>query len=496
VKTRKTSSESAAGRFVQRWGTFLIAGVLLCGAWAYVFASLAEYKQRLLDERQRELTQLNSAVASQSAGLLTVAETHLRTLDKFIQANPKTDPRTDPHFVALAEMLKTSSNGMVELRMVSVEGKLYYITSPVTDSTANVPDKVYVTAQHASSNQNLYIGDPVLSGATDKWSIPISWRLEAPVSGMLVMFAAIDLERVFAAHEQLRLKPAGTVTLIHDRGIVLSHTPPDATLIGKPISTSAPDGLVADGLQRLVSYDRLQRYPVNVLVTESVQEVLAPYLHRRNVTFTVSVGVTVGLLLLAFSLQRFVRGFNAAQQALERAATIDSLTGIMTRRNFLEVGAREFSRAHRYGRPAVVLALDIDHFKNVNDSYGHAKGDTVLRECCAAWMTVLREQDFLGRIGGEEFSAILPETGIEGAARVADRLRELTGKLRFAGDDSEFGITVSIGMATVTPTDEALAQVMERADKALYLAKRHGRNRVETLETVTQGGATLIPIAG
>ncbi|MES2564860.1 MAG: diguanylate cyclase, partial [Pseudomonadota bacterium] len=293
-----------------------------------------------------------------------------------------------------------------------------------------------------------------------------------------------------------RLKPAGTVTLIHDRGIVLSHTPPDATLLGKRVPTSAPEGLVADGVERLVSYDRLARYPVNVLVTESVLEVLAPYFHRRNVTFTVSVGVTVGLLLLAFFLQRFVRGFNAAQQALERAATIDSLTGIMTRRNFLEVGAREFSRAHRYGRPAVVIALDIDHFKNVNDTYGHAKGDAVLRECCAAWMTVLREQDFLGRIGGEEFSAILPETGIEGAARVADRLRELTGKLRFAGDETEFGVTVSIGMATVTSNDEDLAQVMERADKALYLAKRHGRNRVETLESLTHDAVGLIPVAG
>ena len=495
MKTRKGANDGAAGRFVQRWGTFLIAGVLLCGAWAYVFASLAEHKQQLLEQRQRELTQLNSAVALQSASLLKVAETHLRTLDKFIQANPKTDPRTDPHFVALAEMLKTSSNGLIELRMVSVEGKLYYLTSPAGESIPSVQDKVYVKAQHASSSENLYIGDPVLSGSTTKWSIPISWRLEAPVSGMLVMFAAIDLDRVFAAHEKLRLKPAGTVTLIHDRGVVLSHTPPDATLIGKPVSISAPDGLVADGVERLVSYDRLERYPVNVLVTESVQEVLAPYLNRRNVTVTVSVGVTVGLLLLAFFLQRFVRGFNAAQQDLERAATIDSLTGIMTRRNFLEVGAREFSRAHRYGRPAVVLALDIDHFKHVNDTYGHARGDTVLRECCAAWMTVLREQDFLGRIGGEEFSAILPETGIDGAARVADRLRELTARLRFVGGETEFGVTVSIGMATVTAGDEALAQVMERADQALYVAKRHGRNRVETLESVTQGPAGLIPVS-
>ena len=492
---KKNAHDGAAGRFVQRWGTFLIAGVLLCGAWAYVFASLAEHKQHLLEERQRELAQLNSAVASQSAGLLKVAETHLRTLDKFLQANPRTDPRTDPHFVALADMLRTSSNGLVELRMASVEGKLYYIASPEGESIANVRDKAYVKAQHAVSGKNLYIGDPVLSRATGKWGIPISWRLEAPVSGMLVMFAAIDLDRVFAVHEKLRLKPAGTITLIHDRGIVLSHTPPDAALIGKHISATAPDGLTSDGVQRMVSYDRLEGYPVNVLVTEGVQEVLAPYYQRRNVTFTVSAGVTVGLLLLAFFLQRLLRGFNAAQKDLERAASIDSLTGIMTRRSFLEVGNREFSRAHRYERPTVMLALDIDHFKSVNDTYGHAKGDAVLRECCAAWLTVLREQDFLGRLGGEEFSVILPETGIEGAWRVADRLRQVTAKLRFADEYCAFGVTVSIGMATITAADRQLAHVMERADKALYLAKKQGRNRVETLEPA-QDAAALVPAAG
>lgn len=496
VKTnKKNANDGAAGQFVQRWGTFLIAGVLLCGAWAYVFASLAEYRHQLLEDRQRELAQLNSAVASQSAGLLKLAETHLRTLDKFLQANPRTDPRTDPHFVALADMLRTSSNGLVELRVVSVEGKLYHLDTPEGRAHSTLRDKAYVKAQHSSTGKNLYIGDPVQSRATGAWGIPISWRLEAPVSGMLVMFAAIDLDRVFGVHEKLRLKPAGTITLIHDRGIVLSHTPPDAALIGKPMSAAAPDGIASDGVQRMVSYDRLDGYPVSVLVTEGLKEVLAPYHQRRNVTFTVSAGVTVALLLLALFLQRFVRGFSAAQQDLERAARIDNLTGTLARGSFLEIGQREFSRAHRYDRPTVVLALDIDHFKRVNDTYGHAKGDAVLRECCAAWLTVLREQDFIGRLGGEEFSAILPETGIESAWRVADRLRQATAKLRFADGYSAFGVTVSIGIATITASDGQLSHVLERADQALYVAKKQGRNRVETME-VSQGTGELVPAAG
>jgi diguanylate cyclase (GGDEF)-like protein len=487
---------------VQRWGTLLVAGVLLCGAWACLFASFAEHKEHLLEERQRELAQLNGAVALQSAGLLKLAETHLRTLDRFLQANPRTDPRTDPHFVALADMLRRSSNGLIELRMVSVEGKLYYIPSPEGRSPADVSDRAYFKAQLAPSGGRLYIGDPVMSRISGKWGIPISWRLEAPVSGMLVMFAAIELDGLFAVHEKLRIKPAGTIMLINDKGVVLSRTPPDPALIGKNVSATAnfikeygvnPRGgftsdAESDGVRRVVSYERLEDYPVIVLVSEGVQEVLAPFYHRRNITLAVSAVVTVVLILLAFFLQRFLRAFNAARKDLERMARIDSLTGMLTRRSFLEVGNREFSRAHRYERPTVVLALDIDHFKRVNDTYGHAKGDAVLRECCAAWLTVLREQDFLGRLGGEEFCAILPETGLEGAWRVADRLRQVTAKLRFADEHSAFGVTVSIGMATITAADRQLAHVMERADKALYVAKKQGRNRVETLEP-PQGAA-------
>jgi diguanylate cyclase (GGDEF)-like protein len=487
----------SVGRFVQRWGILLIAGVLLCGAWSYLTVSFGEQRQRLLDERQRELAQLNSAVAFQSAGLLKLAETHLRTLDRFLQANPRTNPRTDPHFVALADMLRKSSNGLIELRMVSVDGKLFYIPPPEGKSSGDVSDKAYFRAQLAGSGQKLYLGDPVLSRVTGKWGVPISWRLEAPVSGMLVMFAGIELDHLFGVYEKLRVKPAGTITLINDKGIVLSRMPPDPSVIGKSVSGTPgftseygakargafiSDGALSEGVRRVVSFERLAEYPVIVLVSEDVHEVLAPYYERRNLTLTISAGVTVALLLVAFFLQRFLRTLNAVQKDLEIAARIDSLTGTLSRRSFLDIGAREFSRAHRYERPTVVLALDIDHFKKVNDTYGHAKGDAVLRECCAAWLTVLREQDFLGRLGGEEFSAILPETGLDGAWRVADRLRQVTAKLRFASEYAEFGVTVSIGMATITAADQQLSHVMERADKALYVAKKQGRNRVETVE--------------
>jgi diguanylate cyclase (GGDEF)-like protein len=131
---------------------------------------------------------------------------------------------------------------------------------------------------------------------------------------------------------------------------------------------------------------------------------------------------------------------------------------------------------------ATLAAIDLDHFKKVNDRHGHAAGDAVLRECCATGLAVLREQDFLGRIGGEKFCAILPETDLQGARIVVERFREATSRLRFVGEHGEFSVSVSIGLASITTSDEQFGQAMERADKALYAAKAAGRDRVEVLD--------------
>jgi two-component system, cell cycle response regulator len=154
----------------------------------------------------------------------------------------------------------------------------------------------------------------------------------------------------------------------------------------------------------------------------------------------------------------------------------------MSRRAFLDAAQREFNRTRRYARPAAVLLLDFDHFKTINDTYGHAVGDEVLRQSAAACQRVLREQDLLGRIGGEEFCAVLPETASQAALHAAHRLRKAVSVLRFSGGHKEFGITLSIGMVMVTQEDGSFDEAMARADQALYLAKARGRDRVEGID--------------
>jgi diguanylate cyclase (GGDEF)-like protein/PAS domain S-box-containing protein len=165
---------------------------------------------------------------------------------------------------------------------------------------------------------------------------------------------------------------------------------------------------------------------------------------------------------------------------LRLLATTDPLTGLANRRHLIERAERELLRLHRFDNPFTLMTLDVDHFKRINDTYGHACGDRALCALAASCVGLLREIDMVGRMGGEEFTIILPETIGDEAMLVADRIRRGIAKLRFDTDppESEFGFTVSIGVAECHREDARIEQPLARADHALYEAKATGRNRV------------------
>lgn len=163
---------------------------------------------------------------------------------------------------------------------------------------------------------------------------------------------------------------------------------------------------------------------------------------------------------------------------LQRLATMDELTGVFNRRGLFQLAQREVERALRYHRPLTAMMLDIDRFKPLNDTYGHLIGDRVLQALAERCRENLRTLDIVGRYGGEEFFFVLPETGIEEALAVAERLRRAIEQMRILADEETVSITVSIGVATMTPTITDLTTLIECADRALYLAKQAGRNCV------------------
>ncbi|KQP42538.1 diguanylate cyclase [Methylobacterium sp. Leaf104] len=176
---------------------------------------------------------------------------------------------------------------------------------------------------------------------------------------------------------------------------------------------------------------------------------------------------------------------------LRRLADIDDLTGALARRRFMEVAAREWLRHGRSGAPVCILMLDLDRFKLLNDSFGHAAGDAALVSFVATCRASLRTLDFIGRTGGEEFAIVLSDTGLEAGFAFAERLREAVAATPVPTMDAAMRITVSIGVAQAE-AGESLEAAMQRADASLYAAKDGGRNRVALRSGAPDapGGAT------
>ncbi len=168
----------------------------------------------------------------------------------------------------------------------------------------------------------------------------------------------------------------------------------------------------------------------------------------------------------------------------ERRLLIDSitdpLTGLLNRRHFMALSSREETRSRRHDLAFSVLMLDIDHFKRVNDTYGHPVGDLAIKALADICTKALRPHDILARYGGEEFVLTLPQTDTDGARIVAERIRAMTEQLALATDQGTIRFTVSIGVTTYRRGKD-FEQVIGRADQALYRAKQNGRNQVVDL---------------
>jgi diguanylate cyclase (GGDEF)-like protein len=168
---------------------------------------------------------------------------------------------------------------------------------------------------------------------------------------------------------------------------------------------------------------------------------------------------------------------------VQRQAITDPLTGVYNRRGFFELGKREVERAHRFGRPLTAMMIDIDLFKQINDTQGHLIGDQVLAGVASTIEHELRQVDLPGRFGGDEFIALLPETDLDHAYQAAERLRQSLSRGAYLTENEPVHITASIGLAQLEQSGDTLETLIERADQALYAAKQAGRNRTAQEKT-------------
>jgi diguanylate cyclase len=186
---------------------------------------------------------------------------------------------------------------------------------------------------------------------------------------------------------------------------------------------------------------------------------------------------------LTEQVERVTRELREQKDAAEKAARTDLLTGLASRRAFTESADLEMQRALRYSTPLSLVMVDLDHFKRINDNFGHRVGDTVLVSFARIVSQQVREVDVVGRLGGEEFAILLPNTDVAEAVRVTERIRLAVANNKLESNGQVIQYTASFGIATFSGHEVSLGGFMDRADVALYKAKRYGRNRVELAPT-------------
>lgn len=295
------------------------------------------------------------------------------------------------------------------------------------------------------------------------------------------------------------VSPGSSVSIVTAQGRVVAHVSgdgvsPSAEEASRALleSRAIPQGVdvslgwnsYAVNTERAVfGISNVEQMPFYVVSGRSDAAILSDW-YRHLLQLLVA---TICLLaLLAYSTRAYLQ-LGRQREAMAQLAGTDPLTGLYNRRHFFEAGEREIQRARRHDQPLSLLIIDADHFKQVNDQFGHQAGDQLLREVTRTIQDTLRTSDILARYGGEEFAIILPQTSRPGALQLAERLRAAVAAIKLdaasgrgSREDRNFGVlqvSISIG-ATQLREDDTMDTLLDRADNALYQAKHDGRNRV------------------
>ena len=480
-----------AGRFVARlWrvvASLLVLLSLLVGQ--SIYTSRRQHEEQAVVETYSVARVLESDLANLVDKVRLAVHT-VATEQERLLAGRNTDGQAVRSYIA---GIQTNLPDVLGIRVADESGRMVYPPEFATAPAPDVGERAWFARLRDGHYSGVVISEPHRDGPDGAWVIDIARRYEHPdgrFAGAVVAPVAVEkLVRMLGAAD---VGPGGAVGVRGaDLEIIARHPPvPDRSpfreapaALRELVSRDEVSGTFHatspfDGVERLYSYRKVSGYPLHVTVGRSTEEYMGHWRRDMGVVAALSsvlFAVAIGATLM---VDRAWRRQRRIAHLLETQAHTDPLTGLANRRHFFESADAELARSRRYEAPLSLLMLDIDHFKEVNDAHGHRAGDRVLQKLAQTCLEVLRNVDVVGRVGGEEFAILLPETASEGAVEVAERLRAAVEAAEVVREEGvPIRVTVSIGAATLAGNAN-LDTLMSQADDALYDAKHRGRNRV------------------
>lgn len=474
----------------------LLLLIVLVGGWLVV--DFSREADRIAEETAQAAVQKSQLMSRSFGDTFLATDYVLRDVIGRIDlshdlVHPTPRPGTTERLQALLQEKVATVVGLEDL--VLLNGDCIFVAVAKNPLRGTKSRQRFCDAGHVTPGQSLSIQYMPREKSASHRPVVLMSRTVGSADGVLLgaAMAVVDLQYAQQWIAAFEVGQNDVLTIVDTEGTLLARNPHQAEALGR--HTTAPAGQPSfaevgnaatftatspiDGRERIFGLSRLENLPFVAIVGFDKARVLAGW-QRRAWQF--AIGFCVLALWSVVALRAHLVAVRQGEQ-MRLLAITDALTGIANRRQLMEVGQREVARARRHGRALSVLILDIDKFKSINDRWGHPTGDRVIQTLARVMQAVVRSQDTAGRLGGEEFAVILPETDASGAWGMAERLREAVeaNTDAHADDHTVLHFTASIGTASLAADDASFDTLLQRADQALYQAKAGGRNRVVAL---------------
>jgi diguanylate cyclase (GGDEF)-like protein len=468
----------------------LVAGGLTLATLALVVVMACSSYRSTLDAARQNARFISSLVATQMGMVLIDIENSLTETARLLAMMQDLPPReqNDQLRETLGSILRKKTY-IQTMFITDSQGQIMSWTGP--GIAPDIADQDYVAA-HQGKDLGVFIGVPMHSKVRPgTWIFGVSLGMRDR-QGQLThsvgaVVALLPLLEIFDSVDM----PQGTHLMITDlEGRIYLHAPNQEQNVDRTVpeiknsalrdkQSGTFNGLsTIDHMELVAGGTRISRYPLLAFASFPREMVLEAWKKHAMVYGGASIVLVLVVAGLSTLLVRGQIRLNRQSHELALAASMDMLTGALNRRAFMECASREFARVCRYGGHLSCIMIDLDHFKNINDSYGHAAGDLILSSSAHYIASRLREPDMFCRYGGEEFVILLPGTDRNGAATVAEELRAGLAGLDLKRGNEKLSLTASFGVAEIHAQCSTLDILLTLADQALYEAKENGRNRV------------------